>query len=128
MYLEDGKVASRTQYHGVNENNIRKYTYHENGNICQEESWFDGTLTAVWSFNEDGKIIKTERYTTKNDVTTVSRRVYSYDSDGNMTEMQIYKDDVLTEHYYYTYTQIRIAPEKVDIALARQQELLEEHQ
>ena len=125
-YAEDGSITQYTTFTGFREGSTRKYTYHENGEVYQQEIWSNGVLNMVWTCNENGQPVSRERYSENDGVTTVDRREYTYDENGNMIERRFYENGTMTYCIRYTYTQIRVAQEKADIAIARQQTLLEE--
>ena len=126
IYDESRKVKETTAYRGFQEGTTKKYTYHENGAVSRDERWLDGELFMFWECNEDGRPVVGERYTTRKSEKLVLRWEYTYDSNGNLAEQKIYENGELTEHYRYTYTQIRILPEKVDMVIDRQRVLMED--
>lgn len=120
----NGKVVECSTYQDGRHSNTKKYTYTENGTLFQEETWTDGVMTMCWTYNEDGTPAEME-WTIKD---SVSQRVFTYDENGNMIQRQVYRDGVMTEDASFSYKQIPVLPEMVQIVTARQQELLKEYQ
>lgn len=130
--LVDYRDGNFSNYHYVYEGNITKeqdvqddgavysetvYTYDGNGKLIKEEYFEKGELLHYYEYtrNDAGKVLETCRYDMYDDVAQMDRKsVNTYDSNGNLTEKKVYTSGELSNHYVYTYTQLKVSPERAE--------------
>lgn len=101
------------------------YTYDANGKLLKEEFFEDGELLDYKEYTRDtdGKAMEKRSYSVSDAEATLTRKmVYTYDENGNLTEVNTYENDTLTARRVYTYTQVRLDPQRAQEILAQLQE------
>lgn len=96
------RVSGKMIRNGVEEYTM-EYECDEDHRITKEKTYYGGTLERVltYSYNADGT---TESYIVEFKASEqVQKCVYSYDDDGNVDEMEIYFDDVLSANVEFEY-------------------------
>ena len=134
----DGTMNSRTHYvytdNTVAEQDVSDdgskvyeetvYTYDENGKLLKEEFFESGELLNYDEYTRDseGKALEMRGYSVYDGQAQLRRKmVYTYDENGNLTEKNIYENDELSLRLVYTYTQLRVSPQRAQELLAQMQ-------
>lgn len=125
-YDDQGRLNSTTQKYDGSVLSVETYTYDSQGRkvTAMEEGEFQGdpgsyTATTVFSYDDDGQLVREERTTVSQIVgeaaeQSVSSIEYDYQADGKLAEERAYTGEQLTSTTTYSYDTERLSIERTE--------------